>query len=301
MCYNGIEYYYLSDTQGNIIGLMDQSGDIVVEYRYDAWGNIIKQSSSITGLDEINPYRYRGYRYDEELNLYYLQSRYYDPSIGRFLNIDDTNYLSDDTSSSLNLYAYAVNNPVMFTDSTGYFIDGLIDIISIGWSLYDLIKDPSWSNAGWLALDILFAVIPFLTGSRVIKITSKSDEVVDAIKYTNKLDNVGDAIVIGNGMDNVKFAASKLDALYYPGYAPLNALYDAGRINDATVGMKMMGRLDNAKWLVGNLNKGTTIIDIGRNRSVYKAFISAYGWEKRVLFYYYNGGQIISRGARLIW
>ena len=191
--------------------------------------------------------------------------------------------------------------PVMYTDSTGYWIDTAIDIVSVGWSLYDFIKNPTWVNAGWLALDLLFAAIPFLTGNKVLKLTTKSDEVVDAIKYTNKLDNVGDAIVIGNGMDNVIYAANKLDAAYYAGYAPLNALYDAGRINDATAGMKMMGRLDNAKWLIGNLNKGATVIDIGRNRSMYKAFISAYGWEKRVIFYYYHGGQIFSRGARLIW
>ena len=191
--------------------------------------------------------------------------------------------------------------PVMFTDSTGYWIDTAIDIVSVGWSLYDFMKNPTWANAGWLALDLLFAAIPFLTGNKVLKLTTKSDEVVDAITYTNKLDNVGDAIVIGTGMDNVIYAANKLDAAYSAGYAPLNALYDAGRINDATAGMRMMGRLDNAKWLIGNLNKGATVIDIGRNRSMYKAFISAYGWEKRVIFYYYHGGQIFSRGARLIW
>lgn len=189
----------------------------------------------------------------------------------------------------------------MYIDSTGYLIDTLIDVVSIGWSLYDLIKDPSWENAGWLALDIIFAVIPFLTGSKVIKLSSKSDEVVDVIKYTNKLDNVGDAIVIGNGMDNVIYAANKLDATYYAGYGPLNALYDIGKIDQATVGMKMAGRFDNARWLVGKMNQGATVIDIGRNRSVFKTFTSAYGWEKRVIFYYYNGYQITSRGARLIW
>jgi len=141
LCYNGVEYYYLSDTQGNIIGLMDQSGDIVVEYRYDAWGNIINWDDiSSNPIARINPYRYRGYRYDEELNLYYLQSRYYDPSIGRFLNIDDTSYLSDDTSSSLNLYAYAVNNPVMYSDISGEF-PVLITIAAIAytsWAVHDI-------------------------------------------------------------------------------------------------------------------------------------------------------------------
>jgi RHS repeat-associated protein len=136
MCYNGVEYYYLSDTQGNIIGLMNQSGDIVVEYKYDAWGNIINWDDiSSNPIARINPYRYRGYRYDEELNLYYLQSRYYDPSIGRFLSIDDTNYLSDDTSSSMNLYTYAVNNPVMYIDRDGNF-PVLISLLAIAVATY---------------------------------------------------------------------------------------------------------------------------------------------------------------------
>ncbi len=104
--------------------------------------------------------------------------------------------------------------PVMYIDPSGEILDTIIDVISIGWSLYDLIKDPSWANAGWLAFDVLFAAIPFLSGSKVIKLSSNSDEIVDAIKYTSKLDNVTDAVVIGNGMDNVMHAASKLDGVF---------------------------------------------------------------------------------------
>lgn len=130
---------------------------------------------------------------------------------------------------------------------------------------------------------------------------SNSDEIVDAIKYTNKLDNVTDAFVIGNGMDNVRYAASKMDGAFYAGYKPLNMLDDAGKIKEATLRMKVAGRIDNARWLIGKLNKGSTIVDIGRNRSFLKYAVSAYGMEKRLIFMYYHGGQIISRGVRLIY
>ena len=67
----------------------------------------------------MNPFRYRGYYYDTETGLYFLQTRYYDPEIGRFLTIDDTEYLAPETINGLNLYAYCLNNPVMRTDSQG--------------------------------------------------------------------------------------------------------------------------------------------------------------------------------------
>jgi RHS repeat-associated protein len=123
MNYNGTEFFYITNLQGDIIEMVDINGNTVVKYRYDAWGNII-YSWYDTGLgynlSTINPYRYRGYRYDNDLKLYYLQSRYYDPSIGRFINADSVNYLDPSGYTGLNLYAYCGNNPVMYSDITGY-------------------------------------------------------------------------------------------------------------------------------------------------------------------------------------
>ncbi|QVK19397.1 hypothetical protein KHQ81_06855 [Mycoplasmatota bacterium] len=93
---DGNEYFYIKDLQGNISIIVDENGNIVVEYSYDAWGNIIStkeynaDETEKTELDiaKINPYRYRGYRYDEETGWYYLNSRYYNPEIGRFINAD---------------------------------------------------------------------------------------------------------------------------------------------------------------------------------------------------------------------
>lgn len=70
----------------------------------------------------MNPFRYRGYYYDTETKLYYLQTRYYDPETGRFLNMDSIDYADPENLNGLNLYAYCNNNPVMYVDPTGHFV-----------------------------------------------------------------------------------------------------------------------------------------------------------------------------------
>ena len=84
----------------------------------DADGNEITDE---THIGNLNPFRYRGYYYDTETELYYLKSRYYDPKIGRFITIDDHSYLDPDTINGVNLYAYCGNNPVMRVDPEGAF------------------------------------------------------------------------------------------------------------------------------------------------------------------------------------
>ena len=87
--YNGTTYIYATNLQGDVIAILTTSGTPVVEYTYDAWGNILTTTGSMAStLGVHNPLRYRGYVYDTELGLYYLQSRYYDPEMGRFLNAD---------------------------------------------------------------------------------------------------------------------------------------------------------------------------------------------------------------------
>ena len=125
----------------NICALIDSSGNIVVQYKYDAWGNHAalywnkvndkEQYSEVDvaafdenyaqnkTLAELNPFRYRGYYYDTETGLYYLKTRYYDPEVGRFITIDDISYLDPDTINGLNLYAYCGDNPVMNVDPEG--------------------------------------------------------------------------------------------------------------------------------------------------------------------------------------
>ena len=86
--FDGVEYYYVTNLQGDIIAILDSNGTCVVEYEYDAWGrcSIIRDTNTIA---YINPIRYRGYYYDSDTDLYYLQSRYYDANTGRFINADE--------------------------------------------------------------------------------------------------------------------------------------------------------------------------------------------------------------------
>ena len=88
--YNGTKYYYIFNVQGDVIGILNQSGSQIVSYQYDPWGKVLSVSGSeASTIGQINPIRYRGYYYDTETGFYYLQSRYYDPTTRRFLNIDD--------------------------------------------------------------------------------------------------------------------------------------------------------------------------------------------------------------------
>ncbi|WP_242875667.1 RHS repeat-associated core domain-containing protein [Anaerobium acetethylicum] len=113
--YVGTSYYYIRNAQGDIIGLFDSTGTQVVSYTYDTWGKLVSTTGSLAGtVGEENPYRYRGYRYDDETGLYYLQSRYYNPEWGRFVNADDIEMLFEEQDNLLqyNLFAYCLNNPV---------------------------------------------------------------------------------------------------------------------------------------------------------------------------------------------
>ncbi len=117
MIYEGVSYHYLTNYRGDVLGMTDASGKLVASYTYDAWGNILTQSG-IDHMDSINPYRYAGYRYDEDTKLYYLMARYYNSDTGVFLSLDPVrgNIVNP---ISLNGYNYSNNNPVNFTDSNG--------------------------------------------------------------------------------------------------------------------------------------------------------------------------------------
>ena len=115
--YNREEYLYQKNIQGDIIAILNLDGEVIAEYRYDAWGNCKYDLAS--GIATANPFRYRGYYYDQETGLYFLQTRYYDPETGRFISQDDVTYLDPEHINGLNLYAYCMNNPVMMTDPDG--------------------------------------------------------------------------------------------------------------------------------------------------------------------------------------
>ena len=124
MEYDGNYYYYRTNIQGDIEGIYNSNGTLVVSYSYDAWGNILSTTGTLADtVGETNPFRYRGYYYDTETGLYYVSSRYYDPEIGRFLNADEATYLgASGTILGYNLFAYCENNPVNYEDPTGNWL-----------------------------------------------------------------------------------------------------------------------------------------------------------------------------------
>ena len=122
VCYNII--------QGDVINIVDGGCNHVATYHYDAWGNVLRITDnsgneiSLTAdhIANKNPFRFRGYYYDSETGLYYLNARYYDPETGRFISKDDVDYLEPDSVNGYNLYAYCYNNPVMYSDPSGHWI-----------------------------------------------------------------------------------------------------------------------------------------------------------------------------------
>ena len=100
------------------MSIVDAQGNVVASYNYDPYGNLISDEPAENTVGHLNPLRYRGYYYDSESSLYYLQSRYYDPEVGRFLNAD--NYISTGWGLlGYNTFAYCNNSPIVMVDSCG--------------------------------------------------------------------------------------------------------------------------------------------------------------------------------------
>ena len=128
--YNGTMYRYVHSLQGDILAILDSAGNTVVQYAYDAWGGKKTTTGSMAGtLGYYNPFRYRGYVYDEESWMYYLRSRYYYPELQRFISADSVIGIKS-RSLSHNLWAYCYNSPIQHADSSGQVV-GLIVVLSI--------------------------------------------------------------------------------------------------------------------------------------------------------------------------
>ncbi|MFA7106616.1 MAG: RHS repeat-associated core domain-containing protein, partial [Candidatus Izemoplasmatales bacterium] len=259
-------YLYIKNIQGDITKIIEEDGTVVVEYFYDGYGNIVKTEGTLKNtIGTYNSLRYRSYKYDNEIGMYYLNSRYYNPEIGRFISSDGLLGEMGNIKST-NMYAYCANNPVMFTDSTGYFWDTVLDVGFLIWSIVDVWNDPS-DLKNWAALgaDLLFMAIPFATGgSKIIKAGNNIDDAVDVVNAINKVDNVHDLskiTVIGRDMNRVGDVAGLLNRT--------DDIYDAWKGYDITAtGLKKfihngLSMFHNGGWLLGKLRSGYTVLDIG--------------------------------------
>lgn len=174
---NGTQYFYLTNQMGDVIGIADSAGSLVATYTYGAWGETLDitpataNSSIQLSIANANPMRYRGYYLDQETGYYYLQSRYYDSSHERFINSDhfELSLVKTSRPQGYNLWCYCLNDSINSSDHSGTIIETVIDLASIGWSLADFLKQPSWYNLGFLAWDVGAACIPFAPGSYVAK------------------------------------------------------------------------------------------------------------------------------------
>lgn len=132
--YNNENYSYIKDLQGNINKIVDDEGNIMVEYYYSGYGILLNSiDNSNINLSNINPFRYRGYYQDNETLFYYLNARFYDSDSGRLITMDDISYLgASNTVHSYNLFTYCENNPIMYVDDSGNsFVSVLITIVCI--------------------------------------------------------------------------------------------------------------------------------------------------------------------------
>lgn len=139
LMYNGSNYIFKKNLQNDIIGIYDSTNNLVARYEYDAWGNhkVYDQNGNLNTtsyfIGNVNPFRYRSYYFDRETNLYYCNTRYYNPDLCRWMSLDSLEYLDEETLNGMNLYAYCNNDPVNCCDPNGNIPWGII--ISIGVSL----------------------------------------------------------------------------------------------------------------------------------------------------------------------
>ena len=201
--YNGTMYFYVKNLQGDVIRIIDLAGTEVASYVYDSWGNI-KDTKGDTTVRELNPIRYRGYVYDTETSLYYLQSRYYDPFTGRFLNADDTAFVgTTGTVLSGNIFAYCENNPISNADESGYIaanvigavIGGIVGAVG-GYFLTNWLAD-KLNLHGWkrnvfvwglsAVIGAAAAVIGYFIGPYVAKIAVKLGQYVASLIRKGKI------------------------------------------------------------------------------------------------------------------
>ena len=129
-------YYYVLNAQGDVIALLNANGTLAASYNYGAWGNYSvhgadgKKTTDPTFIGHINPLRYRGYYYDRETRLYYLQSRYYDFANCRFINADTFATTDANGFLSANMFAYCENNPIIGVDPTGEFLNTIFGAVA---------------------------------------------------------------------------------------------------------------------------------------------------------------------------
>lgn len=156
---NDVQYFYVTNLNGDIVAITDSDGNLIAKYSYDDWGKVLgietaeENNAEQLSVAEVNPLRYRGYYYDAETGMYYLHSRYYSPELCRFISADDFNCLDTSNKLSANAYAYCWNCPVSFHDVQGTTPElsiNLADVISFIQNVNSMLKNDITAGAAQL-------------------------------------------------------------------------------------------------------------------------------------------------------
>ena len=156
-------FYFDRNIKGDVIGIYNASGTQIAKVSLHSWGNCTAETLVTNNFSAYNPIRYRGYYFDAESELYFLNARYYNPAWRRFISPDNTSYLDPDTPNGLNLYAYCNNDPVNYSDTSGHFpvlavILGLSAVIGMGLTIGGVASD----NNALTAIGLTMVAIPAL-------------------------------------------------------------------------------------------------------------------------------------------
>ena len=225
-------YWYEKNIFGDVVAIYDEAGVKLISYEYDAYGRCwsMQHNGGYGTTAYNNPFRYRGYYYDKDLELYYLNSRYYDGYSGRFISADNIDVIcsTPNALTDKNLYSYCDNNPVMRRDDGGEFWDTGFDVVFLVFSVADVIANPSdpWAWAG-LAGDVI-DLIPFVSGvgesTDLVRIATKVDDVVDAIDDVHDVaralevsGTIRDGVKIQKATDFTTDAKNVIDSLDHTG------------------------------------------------------------------------------------
>ncbi|MBS5689739.1 MAG: RHS repeat-associated core domain-containing protein [Firmicutes bacterium] len=250
-----------------MVGLVNSSGKLVVEYVYDPWGKLLETKIGVAETDSKyttynnmalrNPLRYRGYIYDRDTGLYYLQSRYYDPEIGRFINADS--YASTDATGllSTNMFAYCENDPVNKSDPSGEFWN---IVVGAGMEvLTQLATGTKLRDINWVGVAVQGAAGAASSFTIGFKVASKALNLA-----VNIVKNVGVSTVAETINQNINRSKSKGKTAAVGAQAAIDTLVDRG-----------------SAWLVGSTKAKAAKIIV---KTVKNTFSFTFGISIETLF-----------------
>lgn len=218
--FNGTDYFYVCNLQGDVVAMIDFIGTQMVEYHVDVCGAPVAETGSMADtLGTVNPFRYRGYVYAEELDLYYVGNRYYDAKIKRFINSDDAFNLGANAGIlSYNLFAYCSDNPCERIDVDGDYWETALDVAAQIADVIDVAANPTNPIAwGALVFDVACTILPGITGGGgIVRVVTTADKLGDAAKYADEIVDATKAII------TAKHAGSIIHQTYDPLQKPVD-------------------------------------------------------------------------------